>query len=273
VAALGWLYSVLKFSPMRKSRLQPYRHFAKHYHAGNYIQFSQWISQEVFPHLLTMLNFSPHSLLDLACGSGVFAVSAAQQGLDVTGLAASADMLTIGQELAREANVQVSWVQADMSSFTLPAHFDCITCFFDSLNYLLRVEDLFHTFQAAYAHLNPGGYFIFDMNTIYGLAVVWQRFPYNLAQDQPNYMEFTEVSYDYELEIANMRVIMFERGEKRTWVKHEELHQERGYHVEDVLLLLSRAGFELKHLFGHPIQETPLLENSGRMWVIVQKPA
>jgi mRNA degradation ribonuclease J1/J2 len=86
-------------------------------------------------------------------------------------------------------------------------------------------------------------------------------------------MEFTGVSYDYELEIANMRVIMFERGEKRTWVKHEELHQERGYHIEDVLLLLSRAGFELKHLFGHPIQETPLMENSGRMWVVVQKPA
>ncbi len=78
-------------------------------------------------------------------------------------------------------------------------------------NYLLHAEELARTFQAVSAHLNPGGYFIFDMNTIYGLAVYWQRFPYNLNQDTEDYLALMGTAYDYELDTAEVRFIMFER--------------------------------------------------------------
>jgi len=184
---------------------QPYQRFARHYHEGHYTQFARWVSETVFPHFQEALSFQPASLLDLACGSGIFAARMAAKGLRVTGLDLSAQML----EIAREQSSAVTWVQADMSRFKLAERFDCVTCFFDSLNYLLKAEELARTFQAASAHLNPGGYFIFDMNTIYGLAVSWQRFPYNLNQENEDYLELMGTAYDYELDIADVRFIMF----------------------------------------------------------------
>ncbi len=64
------------------------------------------------------------------------------------------------------------------------------------------------------ARISPGGFFIFDMNTIYVSGCLWQRFPsYNLNEDSADYLELMGTSYDYELNIADVRFIMFEREE------------------------------------------------------------
>ncbi|MFZ3069795.1 MAG: class I SAM-dependent methyltransferase [Anaerolineaceae bacterium] len=251
--------------------MKPYQHFARHYHTGPYIQFTNWVYKDVFPHILETLQFAPASLLDLACGSGVFAIHMAKQGLTVTGLDASADMLEIARSSAKEQAAPVQWLHQDMSKLDLPVQFDCVTSFFDSLNYLLKVSELSDTFKAAFRQLNPGGYFIFDMNTIYGLAVSWQRSPHFIPQDLPDYLEVAENSYDYENGIAQMRIIMFERDGKY-WVRHEELHKERGYAMEDIMLLLQQAGFEIRLLVGNPMQMTPLSGKDDRLWIAAQKP-
>jgi len=246
---------------------QPYQRFARHYHEGHYTQFARWVSETVFPHFQQALSFQPASLLDLACGSGIFAAHMAAKGLRVTGLDISPMML----EIAREQSSSVGWVEGDMSRLKLAERFDCVTCFFDSLNYLLKAEELARTFQAVSAHLNPGGYFIFDMNTIYGLAVSWQRFPYNLNQDTEDYLELMGTAYDYELDIADVRFIMFEREDER-WARFEEVHRERGYHLDDILLLLKQAGLQPGYILGEPMSLRPLAENDGRVWITAQKP-
>ena len=249
---------------------QPYNRFARHYHEGDYTQFTRWICSTVFPHFQQALEFQPGSLLDLACGTGIFASHMAAKGLRVTGLDISPHMLEIARKIAREQGTQVSWVQADMCRFNLGERFDCVTCFFDSLNYLLKAEELARAFQAVSAHLNPGGRFIFDMNTIYGLAVSWQRFPYNLTQDQPDYLELMGTSYDYELNIADVRFIMFEREGER-WSRFEEVHRERGYHLDDILLMLEQAGLQTGYILGEPLTLRPLAESDGRVWITAQK--
>lgn len=246
---------------------QPYQRFARHYHEGHYTQFARWVSETVFPHFQQALSFQPQSLLDLACGSGIFAAHMAAKGLRVTGLDISPMML----EIAREQSSSVNWVEGDMSRLKLAERFDCVTCFFDSLNYLLHAEELARTFQAVSAHLNPGGYFIFDMNTIYGLAVSWQRFPYNLNQDTEDYLELMGTAYDYELDIAEVRFIMFEREGER-WARFEEIHRERGYHLDDILLMLEQAGLQPGYILGDPMTLRPLAENDGRVWITAQKP-
>lgn len=249
-----------------------YQHFAKHYHTGPYTLFAERVSREIFPQMLKQLNFSPLTLLDLACGSGIFALQMARQGLDVTGLDSSEALLSIARQSATAEDVSVDWICANMCEFVPARQYDCVTSWFDSLNYLLRVDDLAHVFRNAWQALNPDGYFIFDMNTLYGLAVQWQRFPYFIQQETPDYLEITENSFDYEVGIAEMRLVMFERSGKH-WQRFEEKHQERGYPVDDILLLLNRAGFKIKHLTGDPRLLTPLGEKDGRLWVIAQKAA
>ncbi len=49
-----------------------------------------------------------------------------------------------------------------MTKFNLNEKFDCITCFFDSVNFIENKKDLKEMFLRVSEHLNSGGYFIFD---------------------------------------------------------------------------------------------------------------
>lgn len=247
-----------------------YRHFARHYHQGPYTHFTHRVIAEYFPSICQTLGIHPKSVLDLACGSGEFAIDLALKGLRVSAIDQSASLLRIARAQAKAAGAGVQFVRADMSAFELPERFDAVTCFFDSLNYLLSVRQLTGAFTCAWQQLNPGGYFIFDMNTIYGLAVLWQRFPVIIQQETDDYLEVAQNTCDYENLIASMRLIMFEKnGDK--WDRYEELHRERGYALEDVLLLLERVGFETQFIFGDPLNQRPLAEKDGRMWIAARR--
>lgn len=249
-----------------------YQHFAKHYQSGPYTQFTRWVIEEIFPHWLNLLEFGPKTLLDLACGGGEFAIAQAKAGRDVTGLDQSTQLLSLAKAEAEASKATVEWIQGDMADFSLGKAFDCVTSWFDSLNYLLEVDKLAACFKNVAAHLNPGGYFLFDMNTIYGICVQWQRFPYYVQQETPDYYEVAENSCDYENNIATMRLVMFER-EGRNWKRYEESHRERGYAIDDILLLLNAAGLEVLHITGKPRQMSPLGNQDGRVWIAAQKPA
>jgi SAM-dependent methyltransferase len=249
-----------------------YDRFAKHYQSGPYTQFTRRVISEVFPRWLELLDFQPQTLLDLACGSGEFALAQAEAGLQVTGLDQSARFLALGQAEAKARGLKLSWVQGDMTRFDLGQEFDCVTSWFDSLNYLLHVEELAAAFKQVAAHLAPGGYFLFDMNTIYGITVQWQRFPYYLQQETADYIEFAENTCDYENSIATMRLIMFERDGK-AWRHFEESHRERGYAIDDILLLLGAAGLTNLHVTGDPRLMSPLGSQDGRVWIAARKGA
>jgi ubiquinone/menaquinone biosynthesis C-methylase UbiE len=247
-----------------------YDRFARFYHEGPYRQFSLRVASVTFPHILDEIKLKPDKLLDLACGEGSFAIEMAKQGMHVTGLDCSKAMLDIARSNARDANVNIEWVLNDMQQMQFNQQFDAVTCFFDSLNYLLSVKDLHNTFHGAYNALTPGGYFIFDMNTLYGLEVEWQRFPDHIQQDQPSFMEIHTNSCDYENDIATVRIIIFEK-QANSWQRYEEIHQERGYSCEDTLFLLKTCGFEVMHLLGDPQTFRPLGSQDGRLWVIARR--
>lgn len=251
--------------------MKTYQHFARHYQNSQYSLFTNRVIAEIFPHWLEVLDFKPQSLLDLACGAGEFAIAQAKAGLEVVGLDQSEALLVLAEAAAGIDDVKVHWMQGDMSQFSLAERFDCVTCWFDSLNYLFKIEDLANCFKAAYAHLKSGGYFLFDMNTIYGIVVQWQKNRYFIQQETPDYLEICANSCDYENSVAEMRIIMFERQGK-SWARHEEVHTERAYAVDDILLLLENAGFQVKHLVGNPLLMRPLETEDSRLWVAARRP-
>src|SRR5262245_14439743 len=108
---------------------------------------------------------SPARVLDLACGTGEAALVFATAGCDVAGLDQSAAMLEIARGKTRGVGYDIAFIQADirelptederpktndertqddaLSSFVLrPSSFDLVTCFYDSLNYLIDDGDL-----------------------------------------------------------------------------------------------------------------------------------
>jgi ubiquinone/menaquinone biosynthesis C-methylase UbiE len=246
-----------------------YEEFARIYAATDYGDFSRRMA-DLLPAVLRQLDFRPRKVLDLACGDGSFAVAVSEHDLKVTGLDISTHMLEFARDKAKRAGADVVFVQGDMRALRFEDEFDLVTCWFDSLNYLTEPKDLRAAFTGAWRALRAGGLFIFDMNTIFGLAVRWAERPCYVRQEIDSVFEIHLPEFDHETRIASMRIIAFaKRGS--TWDRVEELHQERGYPREEIRKHLEKAGFQVLACWGSFREMSEAEPESGRVWYVAKK--
>jgi len=113
----------------------------------------------------TLRQIDSGSLLDVGCGSGDFLVSlrSAFPGMDCTGI----DLSPVMVESAKKRGV----VAKNIDLCEMEGCFDTVTSVFDVLNYLSPADmDLF--FKCVRQRLHTGGYFLCDINTLYGFEHV-----------------------------------------------------------------------------------------------------
>jgi SAM-dependent methyltransferase len=248
-----------------------YDKFATIYQRGPYLRFSQVIVETILPEYLEELGIEPEKVLDIACGEGSFAVGMSKLGYAVTGVDQSPQMISLAKAKAQAEGEAVEFYVEDMRSLQFDNEFDLATCFFDSVNYMLTVKDLDDAFQNAYQALKPGGFYIFDMNTIFGLAVDWMRAKTYIQNEGDDFIEIHRQEYDYENQIATMHVIIFkQQGE--LWERIDEAHHERGYPIADIQYLLTQMGFTIMGMYGSLRKRTEVTTNSPRVWFVVRKP-
>ncbi len=110
----------------------------------------------------------PKSVLDLACGTGTFALCAARRGLSVFAIDGSKSMLDV---FRRKAGASPSGNLCTIRQARLPRFprlgscVDAAVWLFDSLNYLVEPVAVAETFCCVSRSLKPGGIFVFDVNT------------------------------------------------------------------------------------------------------------
>jgi ubiquinone/menaquinone biosynthesis C-methylase UbiE len=245
-----------------------YKDFAHLYNMGWYSNFSFAIA-EIFPELLDYLGYQPKSILDLACGTGTFAIEIAKLGIETTGVDISSRMLSIAKKKAKEEKVSIRWLHQDMMNLKLNQKVDMCTCWFDSLNYMLERDDLSVVFQKVQNALQPGGYFIFDMNTIYGLIENWNRFPSYVPQDNAKCFEVHQPSYDYETNIASMKITGFIK-EGDAWKRIQEIHREKAYTLQEIRETFREAGFKEIKSFDNLQEKIPIEKESKRVFFILR---
>lgn len=79
--------------------------------------------------LLDELRLPPGgSVLDVGCGTGRHSIELAKRGYAVTGIDLSSEMLARAADAAKTASVNVDWIHADATRFTLPGKYDCAIC-------------------------------------------------------------------------------------------------------------------------------------------------
>ena len=114
--------------------------------------------------LLDDYNVNQAKILDVACGTGILAISLASRGNIVHGIDISSDMVALAK--SKTVNMpNVSFEVQDMTRFVVRDEFDLITCTFDSLNYLLNIDSVEAMFIRVAPSLKKSGLFIFDSNT------------------------------------------------------------------------------------------------------------
>jgi SAM-dependent methyltransferase len=111
----------------------------------------------------------PCPILDIGCGTGKHAFALARRGYDVTGIDRSPFMLAHARITAsRQGNVP-RFVVADARDFQLGERFAVALMMFTVLGYQHDDADLSSALSAVRAHLEPDGFFIFDVWN--GLAI------------------------------------------------------------------------------------------------------
>jgi ubiquinone/menaquinone biosynthesis C-methylase UbiE len=244
--------------------------FAEVYSRYGYNQFSARVA-ELLPQVLRALRVRPNRILDIPCGEGTFAIAMAKKGYRTTGVDRSSAMLRVARRKTRGAHANVRFVECDMRALRFHDEFDLVTSWYDSLNYLLRLDDLNKTFAGVIRALRPGGSFLFDMNTAQTLSKGWQRHPSFVEVDNRDAFALHRSTWDARRKVATLKVTCFVlRG--RHWTRVDELHRERAYSLPQIRASLRRAGFTDVASWGSIRQMTPPRRGDRKYWFAARRP-
>lgn len=189
--------------------------------------------------ILKREGVTPRTVADLACGTGSTTRILARMGYRVTAVDLSEDMLTEAVDKCADLENLPTFVHQALQELRLPRAVDLAVCFLDSLDYILDPEDCAEAIRRVYKSLNPGGVFIFDVNTPEKLrAMDGQVF---LDEDEDVYCVWRG-EFDEESNICSYGMDLFQREGER-WLRTFEEHQEYAYSVEQLTGYLKQAGF------------------------------
>ncbi len=195
----------------------------------------------------------------------------AAQGWQACGVDQSAEMLSFARAQAAEQHLSVALTQGDMRALTFKNQFNLVTCWFDSLNYLTSADDLLKTFQGVSQALQPGGAFIFDMNTIYGLLIDWQRAGAYVQMDTGEYMEIHQPTCDFDQQTAQLKITVFKKVGENHWTRFDETHTEKGYALDTIQALLETSGLNVLARVENLREFKPVGPRTRRIYYITQK--
>jgi len=213
-------------------------------------------------------GLKPSLVVDLACGTGSLCVEMSRRGYEMIGIDLSPDMLSVAQNKAFEAGTGVLYLNQDISGFELYGTADAFLCTMDSVNYITSKESLNSMFRLVNNYLNPGGLFIFDINSEYKLSgILGGNVFYSIEED---IAYIWENSYNSETRICEFDITFFCRTGKlyRRW---DEIHEERAYSVEELKEVIGESDLELEGLYEEMTFNEPRSETE-RIFFVCRKP-
>ena len=208
---------------------------------------------DFYQKILDREGVKPRTCVDLACGTGSVSVLLAEKGLDVIGVDMSEDMLTVAFDKASNMENLPRFVCQKLQELRLPKGVDLAVCALDSLDYITEPSDCSAAIRRVYKALNPGGIFIFDVNTPEKLRAmdgqVW------LDEDDDVYCVWRG-EFDEETNICSYGMDLFQR-QGDVWHRSFEEHREYAYSREQLTVYLKNAGFTHIEVYADRIFEAP----------------
>ena len=206
-----------------------------------------------YEEILRQEGLKPRTAVDLACGTGSVAAILARRGLRVTAVDMSEEMLTVAQQKTAEMENPPRFLCQPLQRLWLDRGVDLAVCALDSLDYITNPADCAEAIRRIYKALNPGGIFIFDVNTPEKLrAMDGQVF---LDEDDDVYCvwrgEFDEAS-----NICSYGMDLFQRR-GGLWQRSFEEHREYAYSREQLTEYLRAAGFTQIGVYADRLFEAP----------------
>lgn len=216
--------------------------------------------------LMKRLRHAPGLTLDLACGTGSLTLELFRRGLDVYGVDASVEMLSLAREKCADAEADILFLRQNMQGLDLYGTVNTVVCSLDSVNHLQGKAEVQQAFQRVSLFLEPEGYFIFDMNTLYKHENVLGSHTFVYDMEDVYCVWQNRSSGTGRVDI---RLDFFSR-EESCYRRSGERFSEYAYPLDAVEEWLREAGFEAIEVF-HELSFDPPRPESLRVVFAAKK--
>ena len=230
------------------------------------VPYGEWA--EYVTGILEEYGITDGLVMDLGCGTGSMTELLAEKGYDMIGVDLSADMLEIAMDKRSRKGLDILYLQQDMREFELYGTVRAIVCICDSINYLESEEDLLEVLRLANNYLDPGGIFVFDLNTPYQYREILGDSV--IAENREEGSFIWENYYDPEEQLNQYDLTLYVQDEDDRYVRFEETHIQKAYALERVLELLEKAGLKAEQIFDSDTGEA-VMETTGKFCVVARK--
>ena len=230
---------------------------AYHNLAASYDRLTNDVDYEAtvafYEEILKREGLAPRTVVDMACGTGSVSEILARKGYEVIGVDLSEEMLTEAMMKTMDMENHPMFSCQNLRDLRLPRAVDMAVCALDSLDYITDPADCEAAIRRAWKVLNPGGIFIFDVNTPEKLrAMDGQVF---LDEDDDVFCVWRD-EFDEETNICSYGMDLFQR-EGEMWVRSFEEHQEYAYSQAQLTAYLKQAGFTHIEVYADRLFEAP----------------
>ena len=222
---------------------------AEYYDALNgadYGKYADYVEQAVKKY---GRGFEESPVLDLGCGTGSLTLELSRRGYDMIGADISYDMLNVAMQ--RSAGERILYLRQDMRAFELYGSVKAVVCALDGINYLPSLADVRKCFSLVNNYLDPGGVFLFDVNTPWRFENAYRsRDIFTQDGSGAVYMGWHS-EYSPEDCACDFDITLFIRdAEDGAYIKKSEHQREYSYTKEQLVSAINEAGMELIAVFS-----------------------
>ena len=230
------------------------------------IPYEEWKSY--LEELLKEYGVQDGLVLDLGCGTGTMTELLAADGYDMIGVDNSEEMLEIAREKQIKSGHEILYLLQDMREFELYGTVGAVFSICDSLNYITEPEELKQVFRWVNNYLDPGGIFVFDLNTVYKYQEILGE--QTIAEDREECSFIWDNYYYEEEEINEYELTLFIQEKENLYRKFEEVHYQRAYTLEQMLRLVKESGLEFVTAYDAFTRKQPT-DTSERIYMIARE--
>jgi len=212
----------------------------------------------------------PTSLLELGCGTGSMTLELAKRGYDMTALDISEDMLAVAHQRAEEEGLKnILFLRGDMTDFELYGTVESVICCLDGINHLTCREDAAACFSLVSNYLEPGGVFLFDLNTPYKFKTLYADNDYILEDDGA--VCCWQNRLNKKGDVCDFYLTVFEEQPNGLYKRTDGVQRERCYGMKAIRNLLGAAGLEfISAVSSYNFDE--ITEGTERWYITARKP-
>ena len=245
--------------------MEEYSIFAKVYDT-----FMEEVPYDAWRDILCM-HLRQHGITDglvaeLGCGTGQMTRRLRDAGYDMIGIDRSVEMLDEARRI--DPDTEILYLCQDMTEMELYGTVRAIVSVCDSMNYLTDPDDMLTVFRLVNNYLDPGGIFLFDLNTVYKYETVLGDC--SICENREHESFIWENFYDAQSGINEYDMTFFLEEKEGWYRKYEEIHYQRAYTIDEIETLLKESGLRLLGIYGEDGSSFPDAMDE-RIYVVAQE--